>query len=358
VSYRTSILVVTLLCVRPFPAAAGVMNVCNSGNVTINVAMVQYSISGYRVTGWHNVEPSTCEEVFGASLYDLYLAFAYRDANGALRAHPAGLSDKDQDYNIVRTSEIFCVNGGDAFDYFSRTRPDTACGPGYRPLEFTLFVRLHNVSSMTYTVTPHRDEGGEPLALSTGLLLGRKATLGTDRRWYFDDGSHAFESFGQQVPSAFFDRPAKSVDVTQADVDRLLALGEQLAQLLRPTSVRFNFLSWGDKGRLCFDVGGTIRCAYYAALDYDRTGTSDHSSTFFCRANALCVLRATPWTESTGLGKVRLNDHDMQVVAQASLVVSGLPNQQVARSLVAKVREMSEIVAKVRASGQERAQRR
>jgi len=93
-------------------------------------------------------------------------------------------------------------------------------------------------------------------------------------------------------------------------------------------------------------------------VHYDQTKTSDYSVTFFCRANAWCVLRATPWTESSGLGKVKLNDHDMEVVTQSSLVVTGLPNQQVARSVAAIAREISGIVVKVWASGEERAQRR
>jgi hypothetical protein len=234
---------------------------------------------------------------------------------------------------------------------------------GFAPLTFRVFVRLTNVAVAEYTTKPRSDENGRPLGqpadvlapARTALLLGRRVSLGADGlRWQFDDGSLAFENLSQHVPDAFFDiptKPAGSVSVAPADIDRTSTLMTDIVRLLKTTNVRYDtgFLGdWGEHGRLCFEDTGMIRCANHNALDYDNTGVNDHSVSFKCRADSLCAFMAAPWNESRRLGKVRLKDQDRQLTAQAGLFVNGLPSQEAAETLAARIRELAGLDAKYR----------
>jgi len=183
----------------------------------------------------------------------------------------------------------------------------------------------------------------------TRSLFGRPVKAGTDRRWLLDDGSLAFKSAGETMPNAFFDVPPRDepLKVAPADLQRLMTLTTEIAELLAPANVRFNGLSWGDYGRLCFDSGGVISCAYDGALDFGDTQVDGGDVHFFCRGRMECVVMARPWVESDGYGKVTLSGLDMELYGTGTqLMVFRLASHQDAEALAAKVRERGEIIVK------------
>ena len=186
----------------------------------------------------------------------------------------------------------------------------------------------------------------------TALLLGRKVSLGADgRRWRFDDGSVAFDDLGLAVPDTFFDfQPRAGVSIAPGQMDRLGAIMIDVNALLKPTDVRvnFDFKDWGARGRLCFASSGNIRCANLEGLDFAATTFTENGVMFHCRGTGGCAFIAAPWKTSDG-GKVRLDDRDWTLsTPQRALFVSPLPNQQAARTLAAKIREIGDIFAKYR----------
>jgi hypothetical protein len=183
----------------------------------------------------------------------------------------------------------------------------------------------------------------------TRTLFGRPVKPGTDRRWLFDDGSLAFKSAGETMPNAFFDVPPRGepLKVAPADLQRLITLTTEIAELLAPADVRFNGLTWGDYGRLCFESAGVISCAYDGALDFGETQAAGRDVHFYCRGRTECVVMAKPWVESDGYAKVTLSGHDMELYGSGTqLMVFRLASQQDAGALAAKVRERGEIIVK------------
>ena len=177
------------LCLRILPADAGVLNICNEGNVTINTAVVERSLSGWRVSGWYPVPAHKCEVAFHTSFANVLLGFTYRDANKVMRVHVSVPSKRE--YDIYDMSETFCVKVEDQFEYESRERPATTCRAGYAPLMFGVGVRLTNVARATYTTTPRVDEGGRRLVVGTvevAELLTGVPVQRDGRVWKHRDG--------------------------------------------------------------------------------------------------------------------------------------------------------------------------
>jgi hypothetical protein len=409
---RTVVLPLVLLSclVQPTTARAqGQLRLwaCNKGTVPVQVVVAH--AQGTFVYSWavngKTIAPGGCEEFPGQS-GEALVAFGAKDSRGrfvSLKAtslpdlgdRASTLVEMSQNGGRLRTpivsrdTRTMCVAPDDTFYSTQDTRVPTPAEcpqltlPGVGSLaaistSYFLSVPRGVLGSYYVNVRASPDRGevtmteadenardigsaaaSVPDTASTAQarwLLGRRVSLGADRRWHFDDGSVAFESLNTRAPDTFFDistKPAGSVSIAPADLDRASMLFTDVVALLKPTSVRINFTimgDWGEHGRLCFEDSGMIRCANYDGLDYDNTTVNDHSVSFKCRSSAMCAFMAGPWNQSRALGKVRLKDQDRQLTAQAGLFVNGLPGLQAAETLAAKIREIAEIGAKYRES--------
>ncbi|HET9402009.1 MAG TPA: DUF1036 domain-containing protein, partial [Candidatus Acidoferrales bacterium] len=110
-----------LIWFLPSSAHAAVAEICNHGDVALNVATAIYSQSilfgnSYRVQGWYHVQPNNCETIYSSvDPDDLYVGFTYRDPKNLLHAYTSEPSDESGAIKTV--SEKFCVNVEQAFDY-------------------------------------------------------------------------------------------------------------------------------------------------------------------------------------------------------------------------------------------------
>src|ERR1039457_5756892 len=97
----------------PLRAHAAVAEICNDGNVPLNVSRVIYSKSfffgtSYQVSGRYVVAARKCETIYSSTdPDDLYLGFTYHDSKNALRTYVSEPSDNSDFAKAV--SEKFCV---------------------------------------------------------------------------------------------------------------------------------------------------------------------------------------------------------------------------------------------------------
>lgn len=398
------LLVLLWFLVQPTTARAqGVsdLRACNKGTVPVQVVVAQ--AQGTFVYSWavlgKTIAPGWCDEFPGQSVETL-IAFGAKDSRGrfvSLKAtslpnlgdRNSTLSEIAQNGGRLRTlvlsrdARTICV--GATYTFYS-TRDTRVPAPAEceqlslpdvgRLLPITTsyslslptggglvgyFINVRaNPDRGEVTVTEADENGADtgsapasvPNTASTSqtrMLLGRRVTLGADRRWHFDDGLRAFDNLGLQVSDAFFDVQLKpGASIAPADADRANAIMTDIGRLLSPTDVQTNLEDWGDRGRLCFAWSGNIRCANVEGLDLDATTFTDTGVLFHCRGTLPCAFIASPWKESDG-AKVKLDGRDWTLgIPQRALFVSHLPNQTVARALAAKIHELAEISTKYR----------
>lgn len=193
----------------PARARAAVVEICNNGDTTLNVARAIYSSSlvfgnSYHISGWYEVKAGSCETIYSETDPDsVYLGFTYRDAGGGLRNYIANPERPDNTYQAV--SQKFCVGVGVVFDYTTKTKDDDgSCRYGfdYDQLEFSLYFALDtSIGRATYTLTPDSNDQSFPMLggnadTTAHLLLGDPVHIG-DGKWRRADGT--------LLPSAMID---------------------------------------------------------------------------------------------------------------------------------------------------------
>jgi hypothetical protein len=128
---------------------------------------------------------------------------------------------------------------------------------------------------------------------------------------------------------------------------------KDIITLLKPTAVRANgalFSDWSDRGRLCFAWASTSRAANVEGLDFDATTYTEGASCSTAavrRAAAPSSLRRGR-RQPTAFRSGSTGQDSTPSTPKASLFVSHLPDQQVARTLAAKVREFAGIATTYR----------